>query len=262
MNHKGIHRPLNRARTRKRHRLTNAVQIRNHQDSGLVRCYSINCPHKVFTTLRGKAMPRYSSPLREAQAAETRRRVLTAAASSFGELGYSRTSLAVIAERAGVSTETVKQSGPKSALLLAAFDQAFAGDEGEGPLHHRQLGTEAAPLQGEEFLAFHLGFIAHANAAVAKLWPRLLEAAASDHAVADRYTAQQENRHYDMLRSIEAYRQKGMCHSSRSDGELAAEFSFIISPEGYIQLVTESGWAEDAYLAWLIRAVHKLILED
>ncbi|AXE38856.1 TetR/AcrR family transcriptional regulator [Acidipropionibacterium virtanenii] len=206
-------------------------------------------------------MPPYVSPLRDAQAAATRQRILTAAGEAFSGSGYSGTSLASIARRADVSTETVKQNGPKAALLLDAFDLAFAGTMGEGPLHHRELGEQAAPLQGEEFLAFHLGWIARANSSISRLWSRLLEAAASDPAVAKRYAAQQENRRYDMLRSIEAYRDKGLCRSSRPDEELAAEFSFLISPEGYIQLVIESGWSHDAYLAWLTRAVRRLVLE-
>ena len=92
--------------------------------------------------------PPYVSPLREAQAAQTRLRVLEAAASVFGSSGYSGTSLPAIAAEAGVSLETVKQNGPKAALLLASFDQAFSGAEGDGPLHFRELGAQAAALIG------------------------------------------------------------------------------------------------------------------
>jgi AcrR family transcriptional regulator len=206
--------------------------------------------------------PSYVSPLREAQAAQTRRRLLEAAADEFGSSGYSGTSLGTIAKAAGVSTETVKQNGPKASLLFAAFDLAFAGTEGEGPLHYRELGAQAAPLQGQEFLDFHLGFVARANRAVARLWPRLLEAAAADATVAERFAAQQANRKVDMLRSIETYRAKGLCHSSRPDQELADAFSFLISPEGYGQLVLEAGWSDEAYGQWLQRAVRELILAD
>ena len=89
-------------------------------------------------------MPPYVSPLRDAQAAATRRRILTAAAQAFAESGYAGTSLAAIARRAGVSTETVKQNGPKAALVMDAFDLAFAKVPdaelwlvGDGPLKPR-----------------------------------------------------------------------------------------------------------------------------
>ena len=77
-------------------------------------------------------MTPYVSPLREAQAAQTRARILDAAVELFGANGYAGTSLAKIAQAVGVSVETVKQNGPKSALLLASFDRAFSGAEGEG----------------------------------------------------------------------------------------------------------------------------------
>lgn len=206
--------------------------------------------------------PPYVSPLREAQAAQTRRRILDAAGKVFGESGYAGASLAAIAKEAGVSLETVKQNGPKSSLLLASFDIAFAGHVGEGPLHHRELGAEAAVLEGEEMLAFHIDFVASANARVGRLWPRLLEAAASDADVARRLHEMQGNRRYDMLSSIAVYREKGLCHSARTDAELAEALSFLISPESYTQLVTDAGWTMAAYRTWLTRAVHRLILED
>jgi AcrR family transcriptional regulator len=206
-------------------------------------------------------MPPYVSPLREAQAAQTRRRILDAAAHVFGEGGYSGASLAAIAKQAGVSLETVKQNGPKPALLLASFDQAFSGAEGEGPLHHRDLGAQAAVLEGDDMLTFHLGFVAEANARVARLWPRLLEAA-GDPDVARRLAEVQKNRRFDMLSSIREYRAKGLCHSSRPDAELAQELSFLISPESYTQLVLDAGWSMRAYRAWLLRAVRRMVLED
>ena len=207
-------------------------------------------------------MPPYVSPLREAQAAQTRLRILDAAGQVFGESGYSGASLAAIAKEAGVSLETIKQNGPKAALLLASFDHAFSGSEGEGPLHERELGAAAAPLEGEEMLVFHLEFVAAANARVARLWPRVLDAAAGDAEVGRRLAQLQSNRRIDMLRSIETYRAKGLCDSARSDEELAAALSFLISPESYTQLVLESGWSMPAYRAWIIHAVRMLILRD
>lgn len=206
--------------------------------------------------------PPYVSPLREAQAAQTRLRVLEAAASVFGSSGYSGTSLPAIAAEAGVSLETVKQNGPKAALLLASFDQAFSGAEGDGPLHFRELGAQAAALQGEEMLTFHLGFVAEANARVARLWPRILDAAAGDAEVGRRLEQLQHNRRFDMLSSIREYRSKGLCHSARPDAELADELSFLISPESYTQLVVDAKWSMTRYREWMVRAVRRLILED
>lgn len=207
-------------------------------------------------------MTPYVSPLREAQAAQTRARILDAAIRVFGEAGYSGASLGRIANEAGVSLETVKQNGPKAALLLAGFDHAFAGSEGEGPLHTRELGEMAEELDPSELLPFLVEFVASANARVARLWPRLLEAAAGDDDVAQRLRELQANRRSDMLGAVAMFRRRGVCSSARSDGELADALSFVISPESYTQLVAEAGWSEEAYHAWLVRAVERVVLTD
>ena len=64
----------------------------------------------------------YRSDLRLRQAEETRRNIIDAAAELFSELGYSGTTLAKIAKRAGVSVETVQKTGPKAALIRAAVE--------------------------------------------------------------------------------------------------------------------------------------------
>lgn len=207
-------------------------------------------------------MSRYVSPLRKAQAAETRRRILEAATTVFGESGYSGASLARIAAEAGVSLETVKQSGQKAALLLASFDHAFSGSEGEGPLRDREVGETAGAARPEEVVGIVVDFVIAGNARIAALWPRLLEAAAGDPEVAERLRALQASRREDMLSAVRLFRTKGLCHSRRPDAELAATLSFLISPESHAQLVDEAGWTPPAYRAWLVRAIERLVLED
>jgi len=207
-------------------------------------------------------LARYVSPLREAQAAQTRQRILDAAVQVFSEAGFSGASLARIASEAGVSLETVKQQGPKAALLLASFDHAFSGAEGAGPLHAREFGAHAAALPPREMLGYLAEFIGAANAGIARLWPRLVDAASSDAGVAERLDALQASRREDMSAAVAMLREKGLCTSSRPDPELAAELSFLISPESYTQLVSGAGWTDEAYRAWVIRAIERLILQD
>ena len=72
----------------------------------------------------------YESPARARQARETRAAILRAAADLFTEQGYARTSVAAVAERAGVTAQTIYNAvGSKPALLKAAYDQALAGDD-------------------------------------------------------------------------------------------------------------------------------------
>jgi AcrR family transcriptional regulator len=65
----------------------------------------------------------YHSPLRADQALETRRRVLESARRLFVENGYARTTVASVAENAGVSPETIYLSlGGKRGLLEGVMD--------------------------------------------------------------------------------------------------------------------------------------------
>ncbi|MDR7186827.1 AcrR family transcriptional regulator [Microbacterium trichothecenolyticum] len=204
--------------------------------------------------------PPYVSPLREAQAAQTRRRILDAAANAFRTSGYAGTSLSQIAGDAGVSLETVKQNGPKAALLLAAFDYAFTGTEDDSPLHQRASLEGIRNLPDEELLLGLVTFIAQANSRVATLWPRLLEASLADAGVGRRITALQQNRRLDMEEAIALLRHRGLCQSPRPDSELAGALSFLISPESYHQLVLDADWSSNAYRDWLVEAVERLIL--
>src|SRR5690606_5441726 len=179
-------------------------------------------------------MRAYESPLRSAQAAQTRARILGAAGALFAEAGYSGTSLSQIAARAGVSVETVKLHGPKSSLLIAAFDQAFTGQEGEGAIHERDLGRELAAAPDDALLDGYIGFIAEANVRASELWLTVQTAALSDLAIRAAHDAVQSRRRSDFDQSIVLFRERGLLHSTRPPGELAAALSFLVSPSSYL----------------------------
>src|SRR6478752_4263431 len=90
---------------------------------------------------------RYSSPLREQQAATTRLAVLDAARALFVERGYGATTIEQVAATAGVSKPTVFTAvGNKQALLRAVRDVAIAGDDDQVPI----TGRPAAAAIGDE----------------------------------------------------------------------------------------------------------------
>jgi AcrR family transcriptional regulator len=72
---------------------------------------------------------KYHSPLRAEQAEQTRRRILEAAFRLFVERGYAATTVATVAENAGVSPETIYLSlGGKRGLLQGVIEMAIAGE--------------------------------------------------------------------------------------------------------------------------------------
>jgi AcrR family transcriptional regulator len=91
-------------------------------------------------TTAGQGRRRYDARSRQIQARETRDRVLVVARRLFVEHGYAGTSVARIAQEAGVSTPTVFAGfRSKVNLLKEAVDTAIAGDTDDRPLRERPV---------------------------------------------------------------------------------------------------------------------------
>jgi AcrR family transcriptional regulator len=97
----------------------------------------------------------YDSPLRDAQTAETRRRIVQAATEEFVRLGYPKTSISGIAAAAEVSRETVYHLlGGKPAVLKACYDAAVVGDDLPVPVadrdEYRAMLTASDPVKSAQ----------------------------------------------------------------------------------------------------------------
>src|SRR3954467_8410941 len=78
---------------------------------------------------RSPAKRAYNSSRRSLQAAQSRDEVIRSAVARFSATGWAGTTLAAIAEEAGVSVETIYNGfGSKKGLLRAAMDVAVVGD--------------------------------------------------------------------------------------------------------------------------------------
>lgn len=203
----------------------------------------------------------YRSTLRSEQAAQTRERILDSAAECFSARGYAGTSLADIADGAGVSVETVKLSGPKRQLLLSSFERTFAGTEGPESLTERD---EARAILDQEddatFLEALVRFIADANQRTSALWAAYLSAAASDPVIAQSLDQLQARRLGDFRQTIAVFEQRGMLQSKTDPAQLADALSFLMSPESYTQLVRQAGWPMERYVAWVLESIRRLVL--
>lgn len=197
----------------------------------------------------------YRSALRARQAQETRRRVVEAAARLFATRGYAATTLAGIAREAGVSTETVKTTAAKSELLIAAFEVTFAGTESADSLTDTEVGRGVLDLPDAALLDAVVGQIALANARGHALWTVLLGAAASDPVVHTALRAILARRAVDYRRFVDELVARGLAPTVADPDATAAALSFQLSPEGYQQLVMQSGWTPERYTAWLRSAV-------
>src|SRR5262245_45472349 len=115
----------------------------------------LNCHPLVFITMPLQSIPHrtagaprpYRSELRQQQAEQTRSRVLAAAVELFAEHGYARTTLAKIADAAGVSQETVQLQGAKAALMVAAIERAAFGVTGESNVLEMEVGRQFLAIE-------------------------------------------------------------------------------------------------------------------
>jgi AcrR family transcriptional regulator len=197
----------------------------------------------------------YRSELRAQQARQTRRRIVEASARLFATAGYQATTLAGIARQAGVSTETVKAAGSKAELLLAAFEVVFSGTEAAESLTETEVGRGVLSLPDEAFLDAVIGQIAIANARGHALWTVVLGAAASDPVVDDALRQILGRRAADYRRLVDELIRRGRADHVTDPDATAAALSFLLSPEGYQQLVAQSGWTPERYTVWMREAV-------
>jgi AcrR family transcriptional regulator len=197
----------------------------------------------------------YRSELRARQALETRRRIVVAAAELFARQGYQAATLAAIGRAAGVSTETVKAAASKAELLIAAFEVTFAGEEAAPSLTDTEIAAGILELPDDAFLDAVIAGITGANARGHALWTVLVGAAASDPVVDDALQGILTRRAADYTRLVEELVRRGCATGLSEPAAAAAVLSFLLSPEGYQQLVVQSGWTPARYAAWVRQAI-------
>lgn len=204
-------------------------------------------------------MPRaYNSPRRQAEAAATRSEIIAAAARLFVRDGYAATSQRAIAAEAGVSVPTVQLQGAKHTLLIAAFERAFAGDEGSHPLADRaEIGAIMAEPEFEVALSRYVGFLRDANARSADIVRAMMSAADADPAARDAYAELEGRRHRDMAIAADWFVSRGRIDADAAP--IAADvLGYLTGPDAYVYLVGSRGWSRERYASWLEQQLRRL----
>jgi AcrR family transcriptional regulator len=200
-----------------------------------------------------KARRAYDASGRRAQADANRRAVVVAAQELFLRDGYGRTTIAAIAEAAGVSPETIYGAfGSKAQLLHRAWDITVGGDDQEVVFHER---PEIVAMREEPDLRIRLRLHAAISARTAqRIGPFQLmvqSAAGSDPAAAA------------MLEEMGRQRLAGlsvMAAEAAATGQLAVseeECRDVMwsTTDGLLwhRLVRERGWDQERFADWLGR---------
>lgn len=202
----------------------------------------------------------YRSNLRQQQAAQTRSRILAAAAELFAAEGYARTTLAKIASKAGVSVETVQGQGSKAALMIATIEQIAFGVSGEDNVLNLDVGRKLLATDDYEgALDYFAETLADLHERTADLALALISGAGSDPEL-DEYLR-------DLIASINlqtrrifgVYRDRGWLRGDIAFDETIETAAVLSSVETYQRIVHRDGWSVPAYRAWLRRMTEETV---
>ncbi|MDQ1662614.1 MAG: hypothetical protein QOJ68_2594 [Blastococcus sp.] len=201
-----------------------------------------------------KSTRTYSSPLRTAQAQETRRRVMSAARELFLEQGYPATTVAAVARRADVSADTIYSGfGTKAALLKAVLDLAVGGDDQDVAVLER---SDPQAMRAEHDQRRQLAmFAAGMSAQLERIRPLddvLRSAAAVDPAAAElRDDLQLRQRRAAMRTIVSWIASNGPLRELLTEDDAVAMVWTLTSPEVHGMLRAASGWTPERYEQWL-----------
>lgn len=206
----------------------------------------------------------YRSARREAQARQTRRRVLEAATAVFLDRGYAGTTMRAVAAAAAVSVPTVEALfGTKPRLLKAAIDVAIAGDDEPVAVLDRpwaQAARHTQTLAG--FMALVARVIAAAQQRSAGLVLAVFEASSRDAdlaALAAQMASQRE--------ATAAWIVDGMTGLAPLRAEYGREEAvdtvwLLMDPAVFVRLTRQRGWSVGRYQDWIAAAIARLLVGD
>ncbi len=200
----------------------------------------------------------YDATKRRADALTRRTGVLAAARELFLQDGFAATTVSALAERAGVSQETVyKHFGGKPGLVRALHDEAMRG---EGPV---------SPYRRSDSLRDHpdpreivRGWSQLSTEVAPRVSPLLLlvrDAAVVEPGLRDLLTELDDVRHQRMSENAQFLHDAGHLRPGVTIGSAADLMWSVTSPEMYELLVLRRGWSLDDYADYVFHAVSGLL---
>ena len=194
-----------------------------------------------------KAKRRYDASKRREQADQTRRAVLDVARRQFLDNGYAPTSVASIAEGAGVSPETVyKAFGGKSGVIRALWQHSLEG-VGPVPASIRSDAMSDSETDPERVLRAWGAFTAEVAPQGAPVMLLIRAAAATDPEMAALRDEASEQRRARMRHNARKLQRRGWLRPGVSLTRATDILWAYSSEDLYDLLVIRSGWPPAAY---------------
>jgi len=199
----------------------------------------------------------YDASGRREQAQARRRAVVVAARALFERDGFRPTTIAAVAERAGVSAESIyKGFGTKAALAKAVFDLVVAGDDEPVPVWRR---SEADAIRVEpdvrrKIVMYTRGLAARQQRS-AKVQILIRDGAHTDESLAALWQQLLAERLTGMTMLGRHLIESGQLRERIELDEVRDVLWTYTAVELYELLVVERGWPLDRYADWIGRAV-------
>jgi len=199
----------------------------------------------------------YDASGRQAQARARRHAVVLAARDLFERNGFRTTTVAAVAERAGVSAESVyKTFGTKAALAKAVFDLAVAGDDEPVPVADR---TAAAAVRDEpdvrRKIELFVAGLAERQARSADVQILIRDGRHVDDALGPVWSALEEEGLAGMTALGRHLLDTGQLREGIDLDEGRDVLWNYLAIDTYERLVRRRGWSLERYAGWLTRAV-------
>ncbi|HWI30558.1 MAG TPA: helix-turn-helix domain-containing protein [Microbacterium sp.] len=204
--------------------------------------------------------------VRRQKALETRWRIMDAALAEFTERGYHDTTMAAIAERAGVAVQTVYLGfRTKSGLLQELVGNAVLGRtrDGEvGPPEDTDLFARAlAEPDGRKALMLWVDMALPVYERTSAISDAGRSAYLSDPEMAEWWSRSESMRLHACVRMAQALADHGSLRSGLSVEEGADVLATTLSPQSFLAYTIDRGWSVDHLGAWLKDALPRLLLD-
>ena len=198
---------------------------------------------------------------RRAKAAQTRARIIEAAHGEFLERGFHGATVASVAKRAGVATQTVYfVFHTKADLISAVIDTAVMGESDLPPeLTDWWRAMEAEPDAAEALRLFVRG-AADAFERASAISLVLAAAALTDGELMARLHKHEQLRRTGFRAVVDGIAVKGPLRDGLDAASATDVFLTVYGDATYHAFRSEHGWTQDQVVDWLADALPRLLL--
>jgi AcrR family transcriptional regulator len=206
----------------------------------------------------------YRSQLRAEQAQRTRTRITEAARALFLERGFAATTIAAVAQQAGVAPETVYAIYRSKSGLLEGVVRSAVFREGE-PMEVLEAGWVQELLGLPDLPAQIASLARHTAQTVAltsPIYATLAGAGTGASEIGELQRKFREIRFNSQAAVIAAIATGETVRPGLTVDEAADTFSALASPELHHILTTDRGWSQARYARWLEQTTKTALLPD